>query len=216
MASDVRTRLVPLALGLAAATACKGPDSFSGGILPDDAGPDAGDPGTLPPLDGRDPRLVDAGIDMPDADPTLPDTTPPSLVETTPTSGSSIWLHGTIRLLFDEEIASIAGTTASATVGGTAVSASVKLVAPSTLEVTLDPAARGVGAVALHVSPQVADAAGNAMTDPIDLSLVAPAWHSAPIDRGYVSGMPSIVAASGRVVAAWIVGGSGSHRAAVS
>jgi hypothetical protein len=210
----VRHRLGPIGLffGLTIVASCKLPDKGPGVSADGGANPDV-----LPPLDGRDPRLADAGIDTPDADPTLPDTTPPSLVEVTPTSGSSVWLHSPIRLVFDEPIAAIAGTSVSATVGGAALAATVTLVPPSTIEITFDDASRGVGALLVHVSPNVADAAGNAMTAPLDLALDAPAWNRASIDRGYVTGMPSFVTGgSGRIVATWLVGGSGSHRAAVA
>jgi hypothetical protein len=222
MPEGVRTRLVPLALGLVAQSACGHPAGMPGGSAPDDAGAaidvllplDGRDPRLV---DGRDPRLVDAGIDTPDADPTAPDTTAPALLETSPAKGSSIWLHASVRLVFDEPIASIDGTTVTATVGGADVAADIVLEPPSTLAISFSPSVRGIGAVEILVSPHIADAAGNAMTTPIELALVAPAWDRTAIDRGYASGTPSIATgADGRVVAAWIVGSSGSHRAAVA
>jgi hypothetical protein len=208
----VRHRLGTITFGLALLTSCK----------PADKGPDinadgGAEPDVLPPLDGRDPRLADAGIDMIDADPSLPDTTPPSLVDMTPTSGSAVWLHSPIRLVFDEPLASVAGTTVTATVGGAALTTKVTLAPPSTLEITFDDTSRGVGALLVHIAPNVADAAGNAMTAPIDLALDAPAWQNAPIDRGYATGTPRFVTGGGgRIVATWLVGSAGSHRAAVA
>lgn len=203
-----------LGLALCLLAACKAADPHG-----TPGGPDAGaGVDVLPPLDGRDPRLHDAAIDAPDADPTVPDTTPPSLVEITPSANASVWLRAPIRLTFDEPLAAdISRTEVSVRVGSTAVAASVALEAPSTLVITLDPAARGVGAMSLHVDVDVEDLAGNALVTPIDTSFAVPAWHRAPIDRGYAGGAPSItVDGDGRIVAAWIVGGAGSRRAAIA
>jgi hypothetical protein len=208
----VRHCLGPVGLGLALLASCKLPDKGPGVITDGSVDPDV-----LPSLDARDPLPADAGLDAPDADPSLPDTTPPSLLETTPASGTAVWLHAPIRLVFDEPIESIAGTTVTATVGGAALTANVTLTPPSTLEIAFDDASRGVGTLLVHLAPNVTDAAGNALTEPIDLALDAPAWQRASIDRGYATSTPSIVTGNaGRIVATWIVGGSGSHRAAVA
>ncbi len=172
-------------------------------------------------LDARDPRLpdLDASIDAPpDADPSVPDTTPPQLVGVTPTQNASIWLHAPIHVAFDEPLDSIAGTHVAATLGGATVAAAVSLEAPETITITLPAGTRGVGALVLHVDVAVTDKAGNQLTTTIDTSLFVPAWHSAGTDRGYVEQpTPALsVGSRGSVVAAWTVGGVGAHRAVVS
>ncbi len=159
--------------------------------------------------------IDDAGM-PPDA--WEPDLTPPSLMSVAPATGGVVWLHAPIRLMFDEPLD---GTSVmmnvSATLAGTPVPAQLAFDPPSTLVVTLDAAARGIGAVDVHLTGSVNDLSGNASATPIDLAFVAPAWASASIDRGYAASPPQLaVTDSGIVYAAWIVGSTGSRRAVAS
>lgn len=200
-----------LALAVILVAACNPPATSSreadaGATADDDAMIDA----------GRSADASDAAIDAsPDAG---PDLTAPSLVEASPSSGEA-WLHAPIRLVFDEDItaASAAMSSVSATLSGEAITATLAYEAPRTLVVTLDPAARGVGVLGVHVSPNVADTAGNAQTAPIDLALTIPAWSAVPIDRGTAVSTPSIVTrGNGTLVAAWLVTTTLGRRAMVA
>src|SRR5439155_4987001 len=119
----------------------------------------------------------------PDAEPdaAVPDTTPPQLVEITPAQGSPTWLGGPVRLIYDEPIIAQGALTATATLAGTAVTATAAIEAPSTIRVALDPNARGVGALSVHVAGSIHDAAGNVTTVAEDVSLIAPPWSNVPI-----------------------------------
>jgi hypothetical protein len=202
----VRIRLALCLCGLALGplAACRLPDKHPG--LDDaGAGVDAADHG-----DARDP---DAAIDAP-ADTSVPDTTPPSLVEMTPADGGSVWLQAPIRLRFDEPLAGPGGTTVTARIGNTAIPAQLAFEPPQTLSIQLAASARGVGALELEVGLAVDDLAGNTLTMPLTATLQVPPWHAPPIDRGAATGAPVVTTAvRGTLAAAWIVGGSGSRRA---
>jgi len=168
------------------------------------------------PSNAEDASAADAAIDAP-PDASL-DLIAPSLVETTPSSGEA-WLQAPIRLVFDEDImpASAPMSIVSATLAGQAVNATLAFEAPRTLVVSLDPAARGIGELAVHVTPMVVDEAGNAQTAPIDVALTIPAWSAVPIDRGIVVSTPSVITRSnGNLVAAWLVTTSLGRRAMVA
>ncbi|MDB4956606.1 MAG: Glutamate synthase large chain [Myxococcales bacterium] len=163
----------------------------------------------------------DGGVSNdPDAgDASGPDTTAPALVSITPTPGASTWLHEPIRLVFNEPLdpASLANAVVTANVAGTVVTAQLALENPRTIAVTIDPAARGMGSLAVHVSGPIADPAGNVTTAPIDVQLTLPAWSRLAVDRGVAASSPVLaVAASGVVYAAWMVGAAGSRHVAVS
>lgn len=203
----MRNRLVLTVTFLAACKLAAKPDGIEvdGGVETDGPTQDGGDAG--------DP---DAAIDAsPDA---APDLTAPALLEVSPAPGS-VWLHAPIRLTFDEDLADSSATasTVSVTLAGESIAATVALEGPRTLAITLAPATRGVGDLAVHVSPMVADLAGNVMTTPIDLALTAPAWSSVPVDRGPALSAPSyVVGPSGTVIAAWLVSTQLGKRAVVS
>lgn len=145
------------------------------------------------------------------------DTRPPMLAGVTPAAGSPVWLHAPIRIELDEPIdaASIALSVA-ARAGGAVVPAQIAFAPPRTLEVTIDPAARGVGSLDITVTGSIEDLAGNAHTDPIALSFALPAWSAVGEDRGFAASTPELaVDARGNVYAAWLVG-STSRRVVVS
>ena len=191
--------------------------------------------GVLAGCDKTAPTVVDAGNDvvgdapadaatLPDADaapePEIPDTDPPHLLGVTPVGDA--WLHEPIRFELDEKIVA-PNLTVTATVGGAPVSATTAIV-PSAIDpdghaivVTIDPAARGVGALAITVSGSVADGAGNLLAQPLTADLLLAGWNTPPVDRGVAADSPALaIAASGEVTAAWLVGPSGSRRVAVS
>lgn len=142
-----------------------------------------------------------------------PDTTPPRLVSITPAPGSATWLHEPVRFVFDEPIA--AAVHAIATIDGVAIGASAVLEAPNTLAVVIDPAARGVGALAVHVDPGITDAAGNVTSAPLDAGFALTAWSGAAVDRGVAAAAPSLAVDRGGVVAAWTVGAAPARRVVV-
>ena len=204
-----RTRVpTRLALAVTFLTACKLSNQHSV--------PDADDAGVG--TDGST-QATDAGADAIDATPDAgPDLTAPSLVEVSPAQGSA-WLHAPIRLTFDEDLAASSATNTSVTVtlAGEAVAATVALMGPRTLAVTLDPAARGVGALAVHVAPIVADLAGNVMSTPVDVALSVSAWNTVAVDRGPALGEPSyVVSTDGTVTAAWLASTALGTRAVVA
>ena len=199
-----------LALGTAAIiVACGKP----GHELPIDAGhelPDATDVAI-------DASVVDATPNAP-PDAWEPDTRPPSLASVTPGSGSAVWLHAPIRLVFDEPLdPTKVLLTAAVQIGGTPIAAQIAFEPPSTLAIKLPANTRGVGALDVDVTGSVADLAGNTYAMPIDLSFLLPAWSAVGVDRGYASSAPELaVTSDGRVYAAWLVGAVGSRRVAVS
>lgn len=185
---------------------------------------DAGEQGRLDGaiVDGKAGEPADATADAtPDAMPDAwePDTTPPHLVSVSPSDGSPVWLGSPVRFVFDEPLdaQSAASLSATAQVGGSAVTASVAFEAPSTIRVTLDPAARGVGSLALHLGGSVADAVGNSATVGQDVSLLVAPWSNVPIDRGIAQTSPKLaVGANGAVYAAWLVGAFNVRKLVVS
>jgi hypothetical protein len=143
-----------------------------------------------------------------------------------------VWLHQTMRLVFDQPIdpAGASATLAGAPIGVTAVP-----VDPQTLDVTIDPAARGSGELAVHVAgvdviatlePWAIAAGPPADASPAiavgDDGTVLAAWH----DRGAASvaaiagqtwqrlgdpfpadGTPALALAASGPIVAWLAGG---------
>lgn len=104
-----------------------------------------------------------------------------------------------------------------ATLGGTAVSAQVKVEAPSTLVVILDAGTCGVGALEVHLAGSVADQAGNTADAAHDTSLSISPWSYVPVNRGNAAAAPKLtVAPDGTVYAAWLVGNVGARTVVVS
>ena len=166
--------------------------------------------------DGADP---DGGVDPLDAQADAPelDTTPPMLVDVTPGAGEAVWLHAPIRLSFDEALSPPTNLTVTAALAGSAVPAELAFEPPRTLAITLPAPARGVGTLEIHLAGSITDLAGNAHTDPIDLGFVVPPWSRTTTDRGVAATAPELaVTAGGDVWAAWLVGGAGARRVAVS
>src|SRR5258706_4460194 len=190
------SRMSRLVLGCALlVAACKSPSN-----APSDGG--------VPPSDS-----ADAGSDS-----SAHDTTAPSLVSVIPSQGDT-WLHEPIRLVFDEALdaSSLAALDITATIAGASTSASLSLEDPHTILVEIDPAARGIGALDVHIAGAIADLAGNAYTSPIDVHLNLPAWSGRPIDRGAAVASPALaVTDHGAVYAAWTIGSAGSHHVVVS
>ena len=142
---------------------------------------------------------------------------PPALSAASPSSDTSIWLHDPVRLRFDRPLDPGRAATAQpvATIDGVPVAASAVLETPDTLAITVDPAARGLGTLALHLP--LADITGDPATPAYDARFALPAWSGAPVDRGAASSPPSLaVDAAGGVVAAWTVGAPGSRRVVVA
>ncbi|HUS26992.1 MAG TPA: Ig-like domain-containing protein [Kofleriaceae bacterium] len=170
--------------------------------------------------DGRDADATTADA-PPDAAPdaSVPDTTPPHLLSVTPANGTPTWLGAPVRFVYDEPLdaQSVAALTASAQLDGSVVGASVSFEAPSTIRVTLDTSARGVGSLSLHLGGSVEDAAGNAATVDEDEAFVVAPWSNVPIDRGIARSSPKLaVGTDGSVYAAWTVGPLAARKLAVS
>ena len=188
-------RLAPaclaLALGLAPA-ACRGSAAHGG------------DAGTMPPSpDG--PALADAAADAPDAG------APPALVAVTPAT----WLHESVRLVFAEPIdpASLSGLTATVTLAGAPLSAQLALDGDRAVAVIVDPAARGLGELAVQVTGTVRDPGGRTAPVSAQTSAMLAPWTGLPIDRGPAASSPALaVTAPGGVLAAWLVGAAGARR----
>lgn len=173
-------------------------------------------------LVGGDVAQLDGDGDGPAVDATPDagiDTLAPSLVETSPATGATAWVHAPIRLVFDEPLAPASAmmTTATATLAGQPITTTVGFEPPRTLTITFDPAARGVGALAVHVTPMALDPAGNAFTTPIDLALDVPAYDAHAIDRGTALGVPAyVIDDRGTLTAAWLVSSPLGRRVVVA
>ncbi len=174
-------------------------------------------------IDGRtddpDAGMSDAGVPI-DASPDAPavDTTPPALVQVSPSSGAT-WLRAPIRFTFDEDLAATSATmsTATVTLGGTTVAATVALENPRTLAVTLAASATGQGTLAVHLDAVVIDSVGNMGASPVDVQLSVPIWNGTTLDRGTAIAAPSYaVASNGTLYAAWIVNTQSGRRAVVA
>ena len=143
---------------------------------------------------------------------------PPALARVEPAVGTATWLHEPVRFVFDEPITAdtAAASQVTATLDGAAIAATVAVEAPDTLAVTLDPAARGLGALAVHVDATVAAPDGNATHASLDAAYTVAAWSGPAVDRGAATSPPSLaIDDRGGVVAAWTVGATGAHRVAV-
>lgn len=180
-----------------------------------DAGADGADGANDASFDAAPDAEIDAA---PDAE--IPDTDPPHVLGVTPSG--DVWLHEPVRFELNERILA-PNLTVTATVDGAPVSATATIV-PGALEpdghaivVTIDPNARGVGALAITVTGAVTDDSGNVLVEPLTATLSLALWNAPPLDRGVAADSPSIaIAASGEVTAAWIVGLPGARRVAVS
>ncbi len=184
----------------------------------DKTAPSAVDAGADASTDAAVDASPDAAIDAPE--PEIPDTEPPHVLGVTP--AGDVWLHEPIRFELDEKILA-PNLTVTATVGGAPVSATAAI-QPGALDanghaivVTIDPNARGVGALSISVNGAVTDVAGNPLAEPLTAALSLSPWNAPPLDRGVAVDSPSIaIAMSGEVTAAWIVGAPGARRVAVS
>ncbi|MBA3454625.1 MAG: hypothetical protein H0T42_16180 [Deltaproteobacteria bacterium] len=181
-----------------------------------DAGADASSDGGS--VDAAVDAALDAAIDAPVIE--VPDTDPPHILGVTPTGDA--WLHEPVRFELDEKIVATS-LTVTATVAGSPVSATASIVTGAldpdghAIVVAIDPAARGVGALAITVTGSVTDLAGNVLTEALTTELSLAAWNVPPVDRGVAADSPSIaIAATGEVTAAWLVGVPGSRLVAVS
>jgi hypothetical protein len=142
----------------------------------------------------------DGGPDAP-PDAWVPDTTPPALVTTTPTGAA--WLHEPVRLVFDEPLGGI-DVTVTATLANAPVTATATIDG-NAIAVAIDPDARGVGALALHVEGTVTDAAGNAGPVAADVQVTLPPWNDGAL--GDAASPPVVIVDSrGAVFGAWIAG----------
>jgi hypothetical protein len=136
----------------------------------------------------------------PDAPPE-PHPGPPALVATTP--GDPAWLHEPVRLVFDEPIASV-DLTVTATLAGTDITTSVA-VDGDAAAITLDPEARGLGALEVHAEGTVTDPSGDTGPVSADVHLTLAPWSDGDLGD---AASPPVVAVDGRgaVFAAWIAG----------
>jgi hypothetical protein len=152
--------------------------------------------------DPDDANTVDAVPDAHDGSPS--DTTAPALAAIEP-PGGDVWLHEPIRFVFDEPVA-LTGATIDAKLAGVSVAATLALDGDRAISVTIDPAARGIGALDLELGA-VADLAGNVAVPSIAHHTVA-AWSRPAVDRGLAASSPALaITDTGSVLAAWIAGG---------
>ena len=144
------------------------------------------------------------------------DRTPPRVVDVTPAPGGDAWLHGPIRFTFDEPIVAPA-LAVSATLAGAPVDATAAVDADDrSVLVTLDPAARGVGELAIEIEGVVQDRSGNNSEDELATSLQIAPWSALSFGT-QVSGAPAIaIGKDGSITAAWLTGAAGARRAVVS
>jgi hypothetical protein len=155
--------------------------------------------------------LVACGKSAPTPDADAPDTTPPTLTQVTP-SGDA-WLHEPVRLVFDEPLAASFDITATALVAGAPVATMATLDGDRTISIALDPAARGVGTLDVHVAGSVADLAGNQTAVAEDVHAMLAPWSTVPVDLGVAASSPALVVdGRGAVIGAWLVGATGSRR----
>ncbi|HSD86645.1 MAG TPA: hypothetical protein VLB44_03995 [Kofleriaceae bacterium] len=162
----------------------------------------------------------DAGVAV-DAPPDAweADSTPPQLLQISPAAGSATWIGAPVHFIYDEPLdpASVATLSATAQVAGSSVGTLVSFEAPSTVVVTLDSTARGVGALSVHLAGTVADPAGNTTSAAQDISLLLAPWSNVPVDRGTAATSPRLVAGpNGAIYAAWTIGATGSRKLVVS
>ncbi|MBA3464227.1 MAG: Ig-like domain-containing protein [Deltaproteobacteria bacterium] len=145
------------------------------------------------------------------------DSVAPHVIAVTPAPGGDAWLHGPIRFTFDEPIVAPA-LTVTATLGNDPVEATVAVGTDGrSVLVTIDPAVRGVGELAVQIDGEVVDRAGNASEDDLSLTASVTPWSPIALDRGVASGVPAItVGKDGSVLAAWIVGPPSAHRVVVA
>ena len=143
----------------------------------------------------------DVGADAGDAG----DTTPPQLVAVS----APTWLHEATRLDFDEPLdpTSLADLTAAVTLAGAPVSSQLVLDGDRTIAIVVNPAARGLGELAVHVAGNVRDLAGNSGPITADTSAMLAPWSTLPVDLGSAMSSPVLaVNALGGVTAAWLIG----------
>ena len=171
-----------LACLCAAATACHGSMPAVG----------PGDADCVPGSDGGTDGTTGAPTDgMPDAG--SGDAGPLALIGVTPATDA--WLHGPIRATFTGPVPAC---TVTATLDGAPIAATATSEG-NAIAIALDPGARGMGTLAVHI-----EGAG----DPIDRSWSLAPWSPATLDRGAAAGEPAIaVADDGTVYAAWLAGG---------
>jgi len=140
------------------------------------------------------------------------DRTPPRVVDVTPAPGGDAWLHGSIRFTFDEPIVAPA-LAVSATLGGVPIEATAAVdSAPRSVFVTVDPAARGVGELAIAVEGIVQDRARNHAEDELATSLQLAAWSTLTV-ADQVSGAPALAAGKDGAITTACLSGSAARDA---
>ena len=139
---------------------------------------------------------------LPDAS-TEPELVPPVVVGVEPPS--EMWLHEPLRFVFDEPI-TLTDATATATLAGAPVPATLALVGDRVLSVKLDPSVRGLGTVKVVLGGTIKDPWGNAAVLPIEAERAAAPWHRPAVDRGVATGTPALAMGTSFMVAAWTVG----------
>ncbi|MEO8703962.1 MAG: hypothetical protein ABI867_28185 [Kofleriaceae bacterium] len=128
----------------------------------------------------------------------------PQLVTQAPANGAGAWLHGPLVFTFDEAI-EITGATATVTLAGAPVAATVAKQGERDAVVQLPAATRGLGSLTIELTG-VTDLAGNAATA-IATQYTVSAWDAPVLERGAATGSPAIVIGDdGSVIAAWTVG----------
>lgn len=205
-----------LALACSSSTSNVAPD---GGTTTPDGGvvPDADDPapdGNAPTDDSLPPDL-DGGLDDDAPDASLG---PPALIAITPAPGTAAWLHEPVRFHFDHPLraTSVAAASVTATIAGAPVSTTIALETPTTLAVTIDPAARGIGALAVDITGELRGSDGSPAQGALSASYALAPWSGVAVDRGVAAEPPSLAVDShGGVIAAWTVGAASARRVVV-
>jgi hypothetical protein len=136
---------------------------------------------------------------------------PPQLISV----AAPTWLHEAPRLVFDQPVdpTALGSLSVAVTLAGVPLGAAPVMDGDRTIAIVIDPAARGVGELAVHVAGTVLDLDGRAGAVTADTGTTLSAWSALPIDRGQVAASPALaVTPLGGVYATWTVGPEGGRR----
>jgi hypothetical protein len=140
---------------------------------------------------------------------------PPHIVATAPTS----WLHEATRVVFDQPLdpGSLGNLGATVMLAGLPLASELALDGDRAVAIVVDPAARGVGELAIDFGGVVSNLAGRAAPVAAQMSATLAPWSLIPVDRGIAVASPSLaITRLGSVVAAWCVGDAGTRQVVVA